>query len=75
MSTWLFLINISFYTIIWALSHGEGKFRNIPKKQKRRGHGGGKFRNMPKKQKRSWVWRRKIQKYTQEAETVVGMEG
>ena len=54
--------------------YGEGKFRNMPKKQKRRGHGGGKFRNMPKKQEWSWVWRRKIQKYTQETRVVVGME-
>ena len=55
--------------------HREGKFRNMPKKQKRRGYEKGKFRNMPKKQEWSWTWRRKIQKYTQEAEAVVGMEG
>ena len=33
------------------------------------------WRNMPRKQEWSWAWRRKIQKYTQEAEAVVGMEG
>ena len=32
------------------------------------------WRNMPRKQEWSWVWRRKIQKYTQKARVVVGME-
>ena len=46
-----------------------------PESKSGRGHGGGEMENMPKKQEWSWAWRRKIQKYTQEAEVVVGMEG
>ena len=45
-----------------------------PRSKSGRGYGEGKFRNIPKKQEWSWVWRRKIQKYTQKARVVVGME-
>ena len=50
-------------------------WRICPRNKSGRGYGEGKFRNMPRKQEWSWAWRRKIQKYAQEAEAVVGMEG
>ena len=46
-----------------------------PRNKSGRGYGEGKFRNIPKQQEWSWAWRRKNQKYTREAEAVVGMEG